>query len=164
MISGFVFSEVGLLDVKVCFSVIDAFVVAENCLGFVLLSVVVLVAVPDVGVNVLVLTVVFRGCIVVGLTDSLIAVVFEIDDVVLLVVVVAAVVSLIVGGMVDWVDEIVVEEEPNVFFFVVFLSAVCCEGVVVPEVFVCLLIYLLMLRILLYTLEYLRKFCFPWVT
>ena len=107
-------------------------------MGVVLLSVVVLVAVPDVGVNVLVLTVVFRGCIVVGLTDSLIAVVFEIDDVVLLVVVVAAVVSLIVGGMVDWVDEIVVEEEPNVVFFVVFLSAVCCEGVVVPEVFVCL--------------------------
>ena len=107
-------------------------------MGVVLLSVVVLVAVPDVGVNVLVLTVVFRGCIVVGLTDSLIAVVFEIDDVVLLVIVVAAVVLLIVGGMVDWVDEIVVEEEPNVVFFVVFLSAVCCEGVVVPEVFVCL--------------------------
>ena len=93
-------------------------------MGVVLLSVVVLVAVPDVGVNVLVLTVVFRGCIVVGLTDSLIAVVFEIDDVVLFVVVVAAVVSLIVGGMVDWVDEIVVEEEPNVVFFCCIF--ICC--------------------------------------
>ena len=114
-----VFSEIGLVDVKVCFSVVDAFVVVESCMGVVRLSVVVLVALPVVDVSVLVLTVV-----VVGLLDSFFELVLEIGVVSLVVIVVVLDVSLIVGGMVDWVDETVVEEETNVVSFVVFLSAV----------------------------------------
>ena len=110
----------------------------ENCLGVVLFSAVVLVAVPDVGVNVLVLTIVFRGCVVAGVIDSLVVLMLEIDDFVSLAVVAAAVVSLIVGRMIAWVVETVVEEETNVVSVVVYLSAVCCERVVVSEVFVCL--------------------------
>ena len=105
----------------------------ENCLGVVLFSAVVPVAVPDVGVNVLVLTIVFRGCVVAGVIDSLVVLMLEIDDFVSL-----AVVSLIVGRMIAWVVETVVEEETNVVSVVVYLSAVCCERVVVSEVFVCL--------------------------
>ena len=110
----------------------------ENCLGVVLFSAVVPVAVPDVGVNVLVLTIVFRGCVVAGVIDSLVVLMLEIDDFVSLAVVAAAVVSLIVGRMIAWVVETVVEEETNVVSVVVYLSAVCCERVVVSEVFVCL--------------------------
>ena len=53
----------------------------ESCLGVALLSVVALVAVPDVGVNLLVLTGVFGDCVVVGLIDSFFVLVLEIVDV-----------------------------------------------------------------------------------
>ena len=126
------FSEVGLLDVKVCFSVVDAFVVVESCVGVVWLSIVVLVALPDIDVGVLVLTVV-----VVGLLDSFFELVLEIDVVSLVAIVAVVDVSLIVGGIVDWVDETAGEEETNVVSFVVFLLSVdvedslVCSGVLV---------------------------------
>lgn len=92
-----VFSEVGLLDKEVCFSVVDALVLLESCLGVALLSVLALVVVPDVGVDRPELIFVFVDCVVVGLVDSWFVPVCESVDVLVTV----EVLTELVGSSVD---------------------------------------------------------------
>ena len=103
-----VFSEVGLLDKEVCFSVVDALVLVESCLGVALLSVVALVVVPDVGVDPPVLIFVFVDCVVVGLVDSCFVPVCEIVDVLVTVEVLTELVDSSVDVVLD-VDKLSVD-------------------------------------------------------